>query len=491
MWKTVGGKHYGASLRRFSGRSRQGGGPADTLFIMARQRLFRPLLDSPEVREAAAALVDAVTRELETRADLDPQAYERAVREIGRLRGRPLMFPLLCPGLGRGARVTLADGSSKLDFVSGIGVQGFGHGDRDLLETAVAAAAADVVFQGHLAPGPEMLRLTKALLRHSGRRLRNVWLSVSGAMANENALKIVLQKHSPADRIVVFERAFAGRTLALSELSDRPAFREGLPLRGNVLHVPFYDPRDKHSTRRSVEALEAHLSRFPGQIAAMLFELVQGEGGFHTAPPEFFAALMERCRAARVAVWVDEVQTFGRTGELFAYRTLGLERYVDVATVGKMLQGSAVLFSRGYRPRAGLVAGTFAGSSVGMAVGARIIERLEEDGYLGVEGRLALLARRVERRFEALARRMPKAVGERSGLGAMQAFVPFDGSAQVARAVVQAAFDEGLLLFTAGSQPTKIRLLLPVNTTDEELEAGFTMLEKALTRVGERLDLPC
>ena len=227
------------------------------------------------------------------------------------------------------------------------------------------------------------------------------------------------------------------------------------------------------------------------QIAGMLFELVQGEGGFHTAPREFFAALMERCRAARLAVWVDEIQTFGRTGELFAYRTLDLERYVDVATAGKMLQGSAVLFSRAYRPRPGLVAGTFAGSSVGMAVGARIIERLEEEGYLGVEGRLAVLARRVERRFEALARRMPEAVGERSGLGAMQAFVPFDGSAQVARAVVEAAFKEGLLVFTAGSQPTKIRLLLPVNTTDEELESGFTMLEKALTRVGERLDLPC
>jgi 4-aminobutyrate aminotransferase-like enzyme len=335
------------------------------------------------------------------------------------------------------------------------------------------------------------VRLSRALLRHAGKRLRHVWLSVSGAMANENALKMILQKRAPADRVVVFERAFAGRTLTLSELSDRPAFREGLPLRGNVLHVPFYAPGDPESTARSLAALDAHLQRYPGQVAGMLFELVQGEGGINTAPREFFAALMERCHAAGVAVWVDEVQTFARTGELFAFQTLDLEEYVDLVTVGKMLQGSAVLFTREYNPRPGLVAGTFAGSSVGMAVGARIIERLEQDGYLGPEGRTAVLARRVERRFESLRRRLPRAVGPSSGMGAMQAFVPFDGSREAAGAVLRLAFEEGLLLFTAGWQPTKIRMLLPLNVTDEELEAGFTMLEKALTRAGEELELPC
>ena len=115
----------------------------------------------------------------------------------------------------------------------------------------------------------------------------------------------------------------------------------------------------------------------------MLFELVQGEGGIHTAPREFFVALMERCRRAGIAVWVDEVQTFARTGELFAHKTLGLESYVDVVTAGKALQGSAVLFRRAYNPKPGLIAGTFAGASVGMAVGARIIERLEAGATSG------------------------------------------------------------------------------------------------------------
>jgi 4-aminobutyrate aminotransferase-like enzyme len=448
------------------------------------------LLASPRVREAAQALVEAVAEEAQE-LSLDPKAYQRAVREIERLRGRPLAMPALSGGSGRGARVRLADGRTLLDFASGIGVYGFGHSDRDLLETAVVAAAGDSVFQGHLLPGAEYLRLSKALLRHTGRRVRHAWLSVSGAMANENALKIVLQKHAPADRIVAFEHGFAGRTLALSEISDKPNFREGLPLRGAVLYVPFFDAADPDSTARSLAALDAHLARYRGRVAAMLFELVQGEGGIHTAPPEFFAALMQRCAEAGIAVWVDEVQTFARTGELFAYRTFGLEQWVDVVTAGKTLQGSAVLFSKAYKPAPGLVAGTYAGSTVGMAVGARIIERLESEGYLGPDGRIAVLGGRFERRHEALRRRMPRAVGERSGTGAMQAFVPFDGSAQVVTAVLRAAFDEGLFLWSAGGHPAKLRFLLPFNTTDEELEAGFAMLEKAMRRVGQERDLPC
>lgn len=448
------------------------------------------LLDAPAVREAAGALIDAVAEEAGSRA-LAPEAYARALRELERVRGRPLFFPALMAGPGRGARVRLADGRLLLDFIGGIGVYAFGHSDRDLLETAVAAAASDTVFQGHLLPGVEALRLSRLLTRHAGPGLRHAWLSVSGAMANENALKMILQRHAPADRIVVFEKAFAGRTTTLAELTDRPAYREGLPLRGNVLHVPFFDPAEPDSTGRSLEALDRHLRRHPGQVAGMLFELVQGEGGFRTAPREFFEALMQRCREAGIAVWVDEVQTFARTGELFAYRTLGLESHVDVVTVGKVLQGSAVLFRRAYNPRPGLVAGTYAGATVGMAVGARIIERLEKEGFLGPEGRVAVLARRVEKRFETLEKRVGRAVGPRSGLGAMQAFVPWEGDPAVTRAVIAAAFEEGLLVYGAGDDPMKVRMLLPVNVTDEELEAGFTILEKALRRVGEERGLPC
>ncbi len=451
---------------------------------------LKPLIEVDSIRDAARNLIQAVQEEAASRA-LTPQAYGRATKRIESLRGRPLLVPSLTSGAGRGARVWLADGSMKLDFVSGIGVQVFGHGDPDLLETAVAAAASDVVYQGHLTPGPEYLRLSQALQRAGGPRLKHVWLSVSGAMANENALKMIYQRHAPADHLVAFERCFHGRSAAMAEITDRPAFRDGQPLRGHVLYVPFYDPDEEHSTARSVAALESHLRRYPGRIAGMVFEIVQGEGGFRTAPREFFAALMACCKKAEIAVWVDEVQTFARTGELFAYHTFELDEYVDVVTLGKILQGSAALFTRRYNPRPGLVAGTYAGNTVGMAVAARIIERLESEGYLGAEGRVAVLGRRLERRFEALRKRAPRAVGERSGMGAMQAFVPFDGSAAIARKVLNFAFEEGLILLTAGERPTKLRMLPPLNVTDEELETGFSMLEKALGRVGEEHSTRC
>lgn len=451
---------------------------------------LKPLVESENVRRAARALIQAVQDEGAQQA-LTPKSYAQAIRELTRVRGHPLAYPMIASGLGRGARVWLADGTQKLDFAGGVGVLGLGHGEADLLETAVAAAAGDAVFQGHLMPGPEYLRLSRALLRHVGSHLRHVWLSLSGAMANENALKIILQRHSPADHIIAFDGCFHGRTLAMAQLTDRPAFRKGLPLRGGALYIPFFDPEREDSTERSLAALEAHLVRYPDAVAGMCFELVQGEGGFHTAPREFFAALMERCQRAKIAVWVDEVQSFARTGELYAYRTLDLEEYVDVVTVGKILQGSAVLFSKTYNPEPGLVAGTYAGSTVGMAVGARIIERLETEGYLGPDGRVAVLGRRIAKRFESLERRLPHAVGPRSGVGAMQAFVPFDGSAEAAKAVLEATFEEGLVVIPTGTNPTKIRLLPPLNTTDEELEACFTILEKAMRRVMENRERPC
>jgi 4-aminobutyrate aminotransferase-like enzyme len=457
----------------------------------SRPHLLGSLLEAPAVREAARALIEAVAAEAEERG-LAPGAYERAIKQLGRARGRPLPFPMMMGAPARGARVRLADGSWKLDFIGGIGVYGFGHGDPDLLETAVTAAACDAVFQGHLMPGPEYLKLSKALLRHAGPRLKHAWLSVSGAMANENALKLVFQKHQPADHIVLFEHAFTGRTLAMAELTDKPGFREGLPLRGSALYVPFFDARDpEESTARSLEALDDHLARYRGRIAAMMFELVQGEGGIRTAPRAFFATLMERCRDAGIAVWVDEVQTFARTGELFAFQTPDLAEYVDVVTAGKMLQGSAVLFTRTYNPKPGLIAGTYAGSTVGMAVGERIIQKLEDEGYLGPDGRVALLGRRIERRFESLCKRMPRAATHGTGIGAMFAFQPFDGTPAAANAVLRAAFEEGLLLFSAGEDPTKIRMLPPVNTTDEEIETAFTLLEKAMVRVAEESGLSC
>lgn len=444
-----------------------------------------PLHTNTSVREAAAALVAAV-RGAGRAQRLSPADYHGAIEELGVLRGQPLAHPLLAGGAGCGARVQLADGRLVVDLVSGIGPYVFGHDDQDLLETAAIAAAADSAFQGHVLPGPEYTRLAQRLRAHAGDRLAHVWLALSGSMANENAWKIVLQKHAPASRVLAFEHAFHGRTLAMAELTDRPEYREGLPAQDFVDRIPFHDPSDPRSTQKSVDSIGRAIAAHPGEHAAMCFELVQGEGGFNAAPPAFFRALMECCHEHGLAVWVDEIQTFARMPELFAFRTLGLDTLVDVVTIGKILQGSATLFSADYCPRPKLVAGTWAGSTVGMALGERILERLEHEGYLGPDGGIARLSARIDRAFARLEARLPGVVRERSGLGAMQAFVAWEGEPEVTRAIVAESLEQGVLFQTAGTRPMKIRLLPPLNLDDEELDAGFAALERALRSVARR-----
>ena len=193
---------------------------ADKTRDMARKKTLSPI-NSLVAAEPVRALIAAVQHETSNRT-LSAKSYEKCIRELERMRGRPLMMPMLTSGAGKAARVWMADGTMKLDFIGGIGVYAFGHNDPDLLETAVVAAASDSVFQGHLMPGPEELRISRALLRDAGEHMKHVWLALSGAVANENALKMIFQKHAPADKIVVFEGGFHGRTMAMAELTDRP-----------------------------------------------------------------------------------------------------------------------------------------------------------------------------------------------------------------------------------------------------------------------------
>lgn len=451
-----------------------------------------PPLSSPPtaLQRPARTLVAAVHAAAGAARPLEAPAYDRALARLGALRASAPALPLLSSGHGEGARVVLADGRRVLDLVAGLGPYVFGHHDADLLETAAIAASSDVAFQSHVLPGPEYTRLVERLVDLAGPRLEHAWLSMSGSMANENALKMLFQRAAPADRVIAFSRAFHGRTLAMAELTDRPEYRDGIPTRDFVDRVPFFDPDDPDSTQKSVDALEALIDRHPGRHAAMCFELIQGEGGFHDAPRAFFVALMETCRRAGIRIWIDEIQTFARTRELFAFRTLALDDFVDIVTVGKILHGSATLFTKDLAPRPKLVAGTWAGSTVGMALGGRILERLVGEGYAGPGGRIDRLAGWLDEAFARLAAAMPGVVTARSGSGAMQAFVPWRGDAATTQEIVEVAAEEGVLVQTAGGNPTKIRMLPPLNVTREELEDGFAALERALARVARRHDLP-
>ncbi|MGH7819847.1 MAG: aminotransferase class III-fold pyridoxal phosphate-dependent enzyme, partial [Candidatus Binatia bacterium] len=134
-------------------------------------------------------LLDAAAERARTEPPLSAEEYHAAVEELGAVRGRPLFLPYLSSGVGRGSRVRLADGRWVIDFALGIGVHFFGHGDPDLLRTAVEAALADTVMQGNLQMGLELPALLRLLVDGAGGRIAHGWIANSGAEANEVALK--------------------------------------------------------------------------------------------------------------------------------------------------------------------------------------------------------------------------------------------------------------------------------------------------------------
>ncbi|MEQ1843399.1 MAG: aminotransferase class III-fold pyridoxal phosphate-dependent enzyme, partial [Verrucomicrobiales bacterium] len=373
-----------------------------------------------------------------------------------------LFFPYLGSGIGNGALVELADGSVKYDFISGIGVHHFGHSHPALVAACLDAALGDTVMQGNLQQNRDSVELSERLLaaaRDIGSGFDHCFLTSTGVMAGENALKVAFQKKAPANRVLAFEHCFAGRTITFSQITDKAAYRQGVPLTLPVDYVPFYDPKNPGA---ALQVLNDHLSRYPNQHAAMIFELVQGEGGFHVGDRDFFRGLMERCRAAGVAVLVDEVQTFARTESLFATQHFGVGDLVDIIWIGKASQVCATLFRKDWAPAPGLLSQTFTASSAAIAAGNVIIRELLEGKYFGPKGKIARWHHWLVERLGQLAAEDPGLVSGPYGLGAMVAFTPYGGDPKKVTHLVKTLFQRGVMTFIAGSFPMRVRFLLPV-----------------------------
>ncbi|MBI4962902.1 MAG: aminotransferase class III-fold pyridoxal phosphate-dependent enzyme [Desulfomonile tiedjei] len=449
------------------------------------------LASDPRVIQAKRQLLDVLVEYQERIKGIRPPdpdlrvPYDAFLKEFGDLRGGALFFPYLGSGLGNGVLVELADGSVKYDFISGIGVHHWGHSHPAIVEALLNAAMRDTVMQGNLQQNVESVSLARTILSAANRKgaeLGHCFFSTSGAMANENALKIIFQKKYPADRILAFEGCFMGRTLALSQITDKAAYRECLPPSLSVDYVPFFDPaRPDESIRAALDCLERYLARYPGKHAAMCIELVLGEGGFHPGTRDFFLSLIEVLRQHQVAIMVDEIQTFSRTTELFAYQYFGLDDYVDVVTIGKSSQVCATLFRDEFKPRPGLLSQTFTGSTSALFAAEVIIRGLIERDFFGPDGRIAKLHDHFETRLKQIQERLPGLIAGPFGIGAMIAFTPFNGDHEKVVKFVHALFDAGVISFYAGSDLSRVRFLLPVAAvTFDDIDAVCAILERTL-----------
>lgn len=434
-----------------------------------------------------AALADAQKDLLEPRA-AKPElvdGYRQILQRLATARGGAPYFPYLASGLGRGPLVELADGSVKLDFISGIGVHGLGHSHPKLLEASIDAALDDTVMQGNLQQHRPSLLVCERLIElanRQGAKLEHCLLSTSGAMANENALKIAFHNRHPADRILAMDNCFAGRTIATAQMTDRPQYRAGLPTALAVDYLPNGDATySVESQQRSLAALDKLLKRHPGKYAALWLELVSGEGGYYPGTTEFFRKLIDRARQDHVLIIFDEVQTFLRLSQPYAFQHFGLDYAADIVTIGKITQLCATLYQSVLKPKGPVLSQTFTASSSSIAAALSVLDQLESSHCFGPRGENMRRHQFFADKLQELARKYPGKISGPYGLGMMVAFTPGDGSNDHATRMVQKMFEAGLMSFMAGNDPSRIRFLPPPGvTTDGDIELACQILEDVL-----------
>jgi len=369
---------------------------------------------------------------------------------------------------GRGARVVDAQGREYLDFVSGIAVNALGHSPPGL----AAAVAKQMKQLGHcsnLFANAPAIELARALCADTG--YERVFFCNSGTEGIEAALKFARARAAAkglAGRdIVAFRGGFHGRTGFALSATWTPSYRE--PFEPLIPGVRFADYNDLAGLDTVLDA----------QVAAVIVEPVQGEGGAVAAQHKFLQALRQRTSALGAALIFDEVQCgMGRCGQLLAAQHYGIR--ADLTVLSKALGGgfplAAVLMSADAADTLapGMHGCTFGGSPAAAAAGAWILARIHRPGFLA---RVRKRGKELASGLENLARKHP-ALGEVRGLGLLLAIeikaeAPFDQAA-----LVRAALARGLLLIRGGER--SVRVLPPLTVTPDEIREALERLDQAL-----------
>ncbi|HEY3541773.1 MAG TPA: aspartate aminotransferase family protein [Gaiellaceae bacterium] len=384
-----------------------------------------------------------------------------------------------------GARIWDADGREYLDFAGGIACQNLGHGAGGVtraIHEQVDRYLHQCVMVGLYEPYVALAA-----------KLDDVWPSSSatksillnsGAEAVENAVKIA-RAATGRDAVVVFDRAFHGRTNLTMAMTSKLVYKQGFgPLATDVHRAPAPYPYRGVSVDDALHGLELLFKQDvdPQAVACIVLETVQGEGGFIPMPPEFVQALRDICDRHGILYVADEVQSgCGRTGSVWAIERLGIEP--DLLVSGKTLGGGLPLAAVTGRAEMmdavhpGGLGGTFGGNPVACAAGIAVLDELTAPGFRERAEQVGALLRR---RLDEIAARHADVVGEVRGLGAMLALELREQSGEASRAVTTAARERGLVLLSCGLYGNVIRLLPPLSAIDDELEQGLAILDEAL-----------
>ena len=408
---------------------------------------------------------------------------ERVAANRERYVARGIATTPLVVARAEGARVWDADGREYIDFAGGLGCQNTGHG---FAAAAIREQLDDYLHQcfmvGMYEPYVDVCRLldetwpgeadTKSLLLNSG------------AEAVENAVKIArVATGRPA--VIAFDHAFHGRTnLTMALTAKVDPYKRGFgPFAPEVYRAAGPYPYRGVTSDDALEAL-GHLFKQdvdPEQVACIVLEPVQGEGGFIPMPEDFPRRLKELCERHGILYVDDEVQSgVGRTGPVWAIEHYGVEP--DLLVSGKSLGGGLPL--AGVTGRAELMdsvppgglGGTFGGNPLACAAAAAVLEEVRTDRF---RARADELGGRIRARLQDLVAQSP-ALGEVRGLGPMLALELTDPTPDLAKAVTAAARERGLVLLSCGIYGNVIRILVPLSIDDALLARGLDLLEEAL-----------
>lgn len=403
-----------------------------------------------------------------------------------------------------GATLIDLDGNAFIDFAGGIGTLNVGHAHPEVVAAVQAQAERYLHTCFNIVMYPGYIELAEALIDLvPGNWPKKAMLQTTGAEAVENAIKVA-RRATGRQAVVAFESAFHGRTyMALSLTAKAPAYKSGFgPFAPEVYRAPF--PVRYRSGLSEAECAQAAFDAFrrlveteitPEQLAAVIIEPIQGEGGFHDAPPAFLQALRAYCTQHGIVLIGDEIQSgFCRTGEWFATAHAGIE--ADLYTLAKSMGGGlpiAALVGRADlmdAPKVGGLGGTYGGNPLACAAALATIAVMRREDY---PARARDVGARVRERFAAWASRFG-IVGDVRGLGAMVAFevvrdkMGHEAAGDLAAQIVQAAYQGGLILVKAGFHGNVIRFLAPLCITDDELARGLDILERAVAEAQQAAD---
>ncbi|MFY9895581.1 MAG: aspartate aminotransferase family protein [Xanthobacteraceae bacterium] len=370
---------------------------------------------------------------------------------------------------GEGAWLIATNGDRYLDFASGVAVNALGHAHPRLV-AALAEQAQKVWHVSNLYQIPEAERVAQRLCDASFADV--VFFCNSGAEAMECAIKMV-RKYQSANgaperyRVITFEGAFHGRTLATLAAGGQKKYLDGFgPVVEGFDQVPF---SDLEATKRAVTA----------ETAAILIEPIMGEGGVRVVAPAFLRALRELCDQNGLLLVFDEVQTgMGRTGELFAYQRAGVAP--DIMALAKALGGGfpvgACLATR--EAAKGMTTGThgstFGGNPLAMSVANAVLDVMLEPGFLDRVRQTGLL---FKQRLAQIKDSYPSLIAEVRGEGllvGLRATVPVAG-------LVTALRDEKMITVPSGDNV--VRLLPPLIVSEQEIGEAIARLDRACTRL--------